>query len=92
MQRKLLTEKNQVDKIDMHLDLRNNDPQNAFNFVSDLQQKATDDRFDLIKGMIDSADNNKFRDYMDAALTEAKNIPFLQDFGINPRTAQIIEL
>jgi len=92
MQRKLLTEKNQFDKIDMHLDLRNDDPQNAFNFVSDLQQKATDDRFDLIKGMINSADDNKFRDYMDAALTEAKNIPFLQDFGINPRTAQIIEL
>jgi len=92
MQRKLLTEKNLFDKIDMHLDLRNDDPQNAFNFVSDLQQKATDDRFDLIKGMIDSADDNKFRDYMDAALAEAKNITFLQDFGINPRTAEIIEL
>ena len=94
MQNKILSEDVHAAKTDLHLEHRNESPDNAYQFMAGLTQKVTDPaKLALIQGMNQGeAGTNKFREYMKGAIAEAQNINEYDKFGIIPRSARIQEV
>ena len=94
MQNKILSEDVHAAKTDLHLEFRNESPDNAYQFMAGLTQKVTDPaKLALIQGMNEGeAGTNKFKEYMKGAIAEAQNINEYDKFGIIPRSARIQEV
>ena len=94
MQNKILSEDVHAAKTDLHLEHRNESPDNAYQFMAGLTQKVTDPaKLALIQGMNEGeVGTNKFKEYMKGAIAEAQNINEYDKFGIIPRSARIQEV
>ena len=94
MQNKILSEDVHAAKTDLHLEFRNESPDNAYQFMAGLTQKVTDPaKLSLIQGMnAGEVGTNKFKEYMKGAIAEAQNINEYDKFGIIPRSARIQEV
>jgi len=94
MQNKILSEDIHAAKTDLHLEFRNNSTDNAYTFVTGLQDKVTNpDMLALLKGMNDAEDSgNRFKEYAKSAIAEAQNTNLFDQLGIIPRSSKIVEL
>ena len=94
MQNKILSEDVHAAKTDLHLEFRNESPDNAYYFIAGLTQKVTDPaKLALIQGMNEGeVGTNKFKEYMQGAIAEAQNVNEYDKFGILPRASKIQEI
>jgi hypothetical protein len=93
MQNKVLTEDVHQAKFDLHLEHRNNSPDNAYQFMAGLVDRVTDPAtLALVQGMNEGEVETKWKEYTKAAIAEAQNINQLDAYGILPRAAKIDEL
>jgi hypothetical protein len=94
MQNKILSEDVHAAKTDLHLEFRNESPDNAYQFIAGLTQKVADSaNLALIQGMNEAeVSTNKFKEYMKGAIAEAQNINEYDKFGILPRASKIQEV
>jgi hypothetical protein len=94
MQNKILSEDVHAAKTDLHLEHRNESPDNAYQFIAGLTQKVADSaNLALIQGMNEAeVSTNKFKEYMKGAIAEAQNINEYDKFGILPRASKIQEV
>jgi hypothetical protein len=94
MQNKIRQEDIHQAKTDLHLEHRNESPDNAYYFMLGLVDRAADPAtLALLQGMNDAEDDNsKYKEYMKAAIAEAQNITLYDEYGIIPRAAKVIEV
>jgi len=94
MQSKIRQEDIHQAKTDLHLEHRNESPDNAYYFMLGLIDRAADPAtLALLQGMNDAEDDNsKYKEYMKAAIAEAQNVTLYDEYGIIPRAAKVIEV
>ena len=88
MQKQIYDEKTHATKTDLQLNLRNNNPDNAYHFVSNMVPRAAKtDVTAIVDGMADAAISNKdhYGEYWRAFIAESKNRILVEPDDINWR-------
>jgi len=94
MQRKVYQEKLHAGKTDLGLELRDNNPQNAYHFVTSHQDRSSkSDVIAIVEGMQDQAVNNGdiYGEYWRAYTAESKNRNRADEYNIRWRGEHLDE-